>query len=138
MTKPHILCMVALLSVGPVVAQSYPNKSVRLLVPFSPGGGNDFLARILGQKLSEASSQSSSTIVRAAGVSPTISWPKPRPWLHCSSAISGRSRFRPICRSCRTSIRASYRNPASGYHILVIIPVRRLVKADPWQRPAGR
>jgi tripartite-type tricarboxylate transporter receptor subunit TctC len=34
-------------------AQTYPVKPVRLIVPTSPGGGNDFIARHVGQKLSE-------------------------------------------------------------------------------------
>jgi tripartite-type tricarboxylate transporter receptor subunit TctC len=34
-------------------AQGYPNKPVKLVVGFSPGGGTDILARIVGQKLSE-------------------------------------------------------------------------------------
>ncbi len=32
----------------------YPNKTIRLIVPYPPGGGNDTLARIFGQKLTEA------------------------------------------------------------------------------------
>jgi tripartite-type tricarboxylate transporter receptor subunit TctC len=34
-------------------AQSYPNRFVRLIVPFPPGGGGDALARPLAQRLSE-------------------------------------------------------------------------------------
>jgi tripartite-type tricarboxylate transporter receptor subunit TctC len=38
---------------GAAHAQSYPTKSVRMLVPFPPGGGTDYTARLIGQKLSE-------------------------------------------------------------------------------------
>lgn len=34
-------------------AQMYPSKPIRLIVPFTPGGSNDVVARIVGQKLSE-------------------------------------------------------------------------------------
>lgn len=36
-----------------VLPQAYPNKPIRLIVPFPPGGGVDFIGRIVGQKLSE-------------------------------------------------------------------------------------
>jgi tripartite-type tricarboxylate transporter receptor subunit TctC len=39
------------------VATKYPEKSLRLIVPFPPGGGNDILARTLGQRLAEVVSQ---------------------------------------------------------------------------------
>ncbi|MEI6719076.1 MAG: tripartite tricarboxylate transporter substrate-binding protein, partial [Betaproteobacteria bacterium] len=35
------------------IAQGYPNKSIRLIVPFPPGGGNDVIGRIIAQKLTE-------------------------------------------------------------------------------------
>lgn len=35
------------------LADDYPLKSIRLLVPFTPGGGTDIVARTVGQKLSE-------------------------------------------------------------------------------------
>ena len=38
-------------------AQDFPVKSIRLVVPFPPGGGNDTIARLLGQKLAPALGQ---------------------------------------------------------------------------------
>ncbi|MBI3917619.1 MAG: tripartite tricarboxylate transporter substrate binding protein, partial [Betaproteobacteria bacterium] len=45
---------------GSAAAQqaAYPTKSIRLLVPFPPGGGTDLMARIVAQKTSEAFGQS--------------------------------------------------------------------------------
>jgi tripartite-type tricarboxylate transporter receptor subunit TctC len=40
---------------APASAQAaYPNKPLRIIVPFSPGGATDTLARMMGQKLTEA------------------------------------------------------------------------------------
>ncbi len=40
------------LGVSTAVAQAYPSKSIRWLVPYPAGGGSDFLARTIGQALS--------------------------------------------------------------------------------------
>ncbi len=39
---------------GVVIAQDYPSRPVRMVVPFPPGAASDFLARVLGLKLGEA------------------------------------------------------------------------------------
>lgn len=39
---------------GPAVAQQdYPNKPIRMVVPYPPGGSNDYLARLFSPKLTE-------------------------------------------------------------------------------------
>ena len=40
---------------SPVMAQAFPNKPIRIIVPFPPGGGNDVIARVVAQKLNERS-----------------------------------------------------------------------------------
>ncbi len=39
--------------VAPLAAQTYPNKPVKLIVTYPPGGSSDLMSRIVGQKLSE-------------------------------------------------------------------------------------
>jgi tripartite-type tricarboxylate transporter receptor subunit TctC len=43
---------------APAAAQDYPNKPIRFIVPYPPGGGTDVIARILQSPLSEGLRQS--------------------------------------------------------------------------------
>jgi tripartite-type tricarboxylate transporter receptor subunit TctC len=47
------LAAAATLAAGGALAQAFPSKPVRIVVPQTPGGASDALARIVGQKLSE-------------------------------------------------------------------------------------
>ena len=52
--KRFLIALFAISSISfgvPLWAQSYPNKPVKLIVPFGPGGFTDVVARIVGQKL---------------------------------------------------------------------------------------
>src|SRR5438270_7289090 len=49
----RIAALCAALIAGPALAQPYPNKIVRIIVPFPAGGPTDVMARFIGQKLSE-------------------------------------------------------------------------------------
>ncbi|MDB5807402.1 MAG: transporter substrate-binding protein [Betaproteobacteria bacterium] len=53
------LACVATLVCGTAGAQgAYPNRPIRLIVPFSPGGTSDFTARVVAQKVSQTIGQS--------------------------------------------------------------------------------
>lgn len=48
-----VLSIVALLPCVPAVAQDYPTRAVKIIVPSPPGDGSDLIARSIAQRLSE-------------------------------------------------------------------------------------
>src|SRR5262245_25215410 len=56
MNKPFRLaaaCLFAATYVTPAAAQEWPQKTIRIIVPFGPGGGSDIVSRIIAQQLQE-------------------------------------------------------------------------------------
>lgn len=52
------LCAAALAAALPAIAQEWPARPVKLIVPFAPGGSADVFGRFLAQRLQEALGQS--------------------------------------------------------------------------------
>jgi tripartite-type tricarboxylate transporter receptor subunit TctC len=48
---------IVLTCAGGALAQGWPNRSIRMVVPYTPGGYTDLMARLVGQKISEALGQ---------------------------------------------------------------------------------
>lgn len=57
MTKLFSAFLLGVLAATAAQAQTYPNRAVRLVVPYVAGGGTDFTARVIAPKLSEALGQ---------------------------------------------------------------------------------
>ena len=59
----HLLCLLLAICAQSAFAQtpanskSYPNKPIKLIVTYPPGGGNDIIARLLAQKMTESMGQ---------------------------------------------------------------------------------
>lgn len=45
------VCTIAVAAIRPALAGTYPDRAVRIVVGFPPGGGNDVLARLLAERL---------------------------------------------------------------------------------------
>ena len=56
-TQRTILVAIAMLVAGTAAAQAWPNRPIRAIVPFPPGGGLDFFARTLAPRLQESLGQ---------------------------------------------------------------------------------
>ena len=54
---PVVVGLGLVLSAGPADAQGWPNRTIRIIVPFPAGGSADTLARLLGQKLTDTLGQ---------------------------------------------------------------------------------
>ncbi len=55
--KSFLAAAFAALTACTALAQEYPSKPIRLIVPFGAGGGSDYVGRLVGQKLTEQMGQ---------------------------------------------------------------------------------
>ncbi|MET0670353.1 MAG: hypothetical protein ABWY66_10175 [Xanthobacteraceae bacterium] len=76
MIKVALSLLGVLAALAPANAQQYLNRAVEIIVPFAAGGGNDLLARMIGEGLGRRLGQSFVPLNRP-GATPTTA---PRKW----------------------------------------------------------
>ena len=54
----RLLAAASVLSAGGAIAQAYPAKPIRMVVPYAPGGGLDAITRLVAQQMTEGLGQS--------------------------------------------------------------------------------
>ena len=57
MKKTLVAGVLGLLAIGSVMAQAYPSKPIRFIVPFTAGSGTDIIARTIGDAMSKSMGQ---------------------------------------------------------------------------------
>jgi len=69
-----LMGMAALPSLGtcPAAAQSYPSRTVRIVIPFGPGGPTEFILRLIADRLQSALGQSFVIENRPGGAGGTV------------------------------------------------------------------
>jgi tripartite-type tricarboxylate transporter receptor subunit TctC len=74
MHRGHVIggIMAALLTVTPALAQDYPTKPIKFIVPTAPAGIGDIVARLLQQKFSELSTPVTVVVENRPGAAGTI------------------------------------------------------------------
>ena len=142
MKKFLTLAMGVMLSFG-ALAQNYPNRPIRLIVPFAAGGGTDLVARALAQRLSKEMGQNVvvDNRVGASGVIGTDLTAKAAPDGYTIMIATPTFTVNPALIA-----KLPYNTPqdfspvslvATSPHLLAIHPSRRAMSPNWWRTPSS-
>ena len=106
-----IACLAALAGLSPAFAQQYPDKPVKIIIPFPAGGVTDIAGRLIAQKLSEKLGQQF-YIENIAAPAATSAWRKsrarPATATRCCSLIEHHGKSEPLHQERRTIVEKDF------------------------------